>query len=84
MHPITWPLENDRAPPFADLPVGALPAASGRQVRFTGTSVFQIEHGKIVEEIGKEGALLALQQLDFLAKPNESYTKLYEADKKFA
>lgn len=71
-------------PAFADLPVGALPAASGRQVRFTGTSVFRIENGKIVEEIGEEGALLALQQLDLLDKPNESYVKLYEAEKKSA
>ncbi|MNY75853.1 SnoaL-like polyketide cyclase [compost metagenome] len=61
-----------------------MPAASGRQVRFTGTSVFRIENGKIVEEIGEEGALLALQQLDLLAKPNESYVKLYEAEKKSA
>ena len=71
-------------PAFADLPVGALPAASGRQVRFTGTSVFRIENGKIVEEIGEEGALLALQQLGLLTAPNDSYVKLYEADKQHA
>ena len=65
-------------PAFADLPVGALPAASGRQVRFTGTTVFRIENGKIVEEIGEEGALLALQQLNLIAPPNASYLELYD------
>jgi predicted ester cyclase len=50
-------------PAFSALPVGSLPAASGRKMRFTGTTVFRIEDGKIVEEIGEEGALTALQQL---------------------
>lgn len=67
-------------PAFADLPVGALPAASGKKIRFTGTSVFRIENGKIAEEIGEEGALLALQQLDLVAQPNTTYTEKYEAE----
>lgn len=50
-------------PAFSDLPVGSLPAASGRKVLFTGTTVFKIVDGKILEEIGEEGALTALQQL---------------------
>jgi predicted ester cyclase len=50
-------------PAFADLPMGALPANSGRRMLFTGTTVFRIKNGKIVEEIGEEGALTALQQL---------------------
>lgn len=41
---------------FSDLPVGSLPAASGRKIRFTGTTVFRIENGKIAEEIGEEGS----------------------------
>ena len=51
---------------FSDLPIGALPEASGRSMRFTGTKVFRIENGKIVEEIGEEGAMTALQQLGLL------------------
>lgn len=50
-------------PAFSDLPVGSLPAASGRTMRFTGTTVFKIIDGKIHEEIGEEGALTALQGL---------------------
>ncbi|MBS0450026.1 MAG: ester cyclase [Proteobacteria bacterium] len=67
-------------PAFSDLPVGKLPAASGKKIRFTGTSVFRIENGKIVEEIGEEGALVALQQLDLVSQPNESYAEKYEAE----
>jgi len=55
-------------PAFSDLPIGALPEASGRTMRFTGTTVFRIENGKIAEEIGEEGALTALQQLGLLPK----------------
>jgi hypothetical protein len=36
-------------------------------MRFTGTTVFLIENGKIVEEIGEEGALTALQQLELVS-----------------
>lgn len=53
-------------PAFDDLPFGALPAASGRTMRFTGTTVFRLENGKIAEEIGEESALTALQQLGLL------------------
>lgn len=67
-------------PAFSDLPVGKLPAASGKKIRFTGTSVFRIENGKIAEEIGEEGALVALQQLDLVSQPNKSYTEKYEAE----
>ena len=50
-------------PAFRDLPIGELPANSGKKMRFTGTSVFRLQDGKIVEEIGEEGALTALQHL---------------------
>ena len=48
---------------FSALPVGSLPAATGKAIRFTGTTVFHIVNGKVKEEIGEEGALTALQQL---------------------
>jgi hypothetical protein len=37
---------------------------------FTGTTVFRIENGKIVEEIGEEGAQTALQQLELCPSGN--------------
>jgi predicted ester cyclase len=50
-------------PAFGALPVGSLPAATGKAIRFTGTTVYHIVDGKVKEEIGEEGALTALQQL---------------------
>jgi len=43
-----------------------LPAATGRKMRFTGTTVLRIEGGKIVEEIGLDDGLTALQQLGLI------------------
>lgn len=57
-------------PAFKDLPIGALPGGSGRKMKFTGTTVFRIVDGKIVEEIGEEGALTALQQLGLVPSGN--------------
>jgi predicted ester cyclase len=48
-------------PAFRDLPVGSLPASSGHKMKFTGTTVFRLKDGRIVEEIGEEGALTAAQ-----------------------
>jgi steroid delta-isomerase-like uncharacterized protein len=53
-------------PQFGALPLGSLPAASGKTMRFTGTTVFRIVDGKVEEEIGEEGALTALQDLGIL------------------
>jgi hypothetical protein len=39
-------------PAFADFLIGSLPAASGRKMHFTGTTVLRVENGKIAEEIG--------------------------------
>jgi len=53
-------------PSFGDFLIGALPAASGRKMRFTGTTVLRIENGKIAEEIGLDDGVTALQQLGLL------------------
>lgn len=51
-------------PAFNDLPVGALTEANtGKVMRFTGTSWLELKDGKIINELGQEGALTALQQL---------------------
>ena len=53
-------------PAFSDFLVGSLAAASGRKMRFTGTTVLRVENGKIAEEIGLDDGATALQQLGIL------------------
>ncbi len=53
---------------FDDMPIGALPAGTGKAMRFTGTSVLKVVDGLIVEEIGLDDGVTVLQQLD-LIKP---------------
>ena len=53
-------------PAFSDLLIGSLPAASGRKMRFTGTTVLRVENGKIAEEVGLDDGATALQQLGIL------------------
>ena len=53
-------------PAFSDFLVGALPEATGRTMRFTGTTVLRIEDGKITEEIGLDDGVTALQQLELI------------------
>ena len=50
-------------PAFSDFLAGSLPAASGRMMRFIGTTVLRVENGKIAEEIGLDDSVTALQQL---------------------
>jgi len=50
-------------PAFDDFLAGSLPAATGRKMHFTGTTVLRLENGKIAEEIGLDDALTALTQL---------------------
>ena len=45
---------------------GSLPAATGRKMQFTGTTVLRIENGKITEEIGLDDGVTALQQLGLI------------------
>jgi predicted ester cyclase len=53
-------------PAFSDFLVGGLPAATGRKMRFTGTTVLKVIDGKIVEEIGLDDGVTALTQLGLL------------------
>jgi predicted ester cyclase len=50
-------------PAFGDFLVGGLPPATGRTMRFTGTTVLKVIDGKIVEEIGLDDGLMAMTQL---------------------
>jgi O-6-methylguanine DNA methyltransferase len=53
-------------PAFSDFLMGSLPANSGRKMRFTGTTVLKLKDGKIVEEIGLDDGVTALQQLGLM------------------
>jgi predicted ester cyclase len=51
---------------FGDFLMGSLPAATGRKMRFTGTTVLKLEGGKIVSEIGLDDGVTALSQLGLI------------------
>jgi len=53
-------------PAFKDFLVGSLPAATGRKMRFTGTTVLRLKNGKIIEEIGLDDGVTALTQLGLI------------------
>ena len=53
-------------PAFADFLIGGLPAATGRRMRFTGTTVLKLRDGRIVEEIGLDDGVTALTQLGLI------------------
>src|ERR1700751_4014875 len=50
-------------PAFSDFLLGSLPAATGRKMRFTGTTVLKLVDGMIVSEIGLDDGVTALTQL---------------------
>jgi len=53
-------------PAFDDFLAGALPAASGRKMRFGGTTVIRVENRKVAEEIGLDDGVAALTQLGLI------------------
>ena len=55
-------------PAFGDFLIGSLPAATGRKMHFTGTTVLKLNDGKIVEEIGLDDGVTALQQLGLIVR----------------
>ena len=55
-------------PAFSDFLAGALPAATGRKMRFSGTTVIKVVNGKIAEEIGLDDGVTALTQLGILRR----------------
>jgi predicted ester cyclase len=59
---------------FDDIPIGSLPAGSGKTMRFTTTTVLKVENGLITEEIGLDDGVTVLQQLG-LIKPARPLTR---------
>jgi len=55
---------------FSDFLAGSLPAATGRKMHFTGTTVLKLKNGKIVEEIGLDDGVTALTQLGLMKPSN--------------
>lgn len=53
-------------PAFDDLPVGSLPANSGKRMEFTGTTVIKVRDGKIAEELGLDDGVTVLKQLGLI------------------
>ena len=51
---------------FSDFLIGSLPVATGRKMRFTGTTVLRIKNGKIAEEVGLDDGVTALTQLGLI------------------
>ena len=53
-------------PAFNDFLIGGLPAATGRKMHFTGTTVLKLINGKIVAEVGLDDGVTALTQLGLI------------------
>ena len=53
---------------FSDFLIGSLPAATGRKMHFTGTTVLKVVDGLIVEELGLDDGVTALTQLGLIKK----------------
>jgi predicted ester cyclase len=48
------------------MPIGTLPAGTGKTMRFRGTSVLKVVDGLIVEEVGLDDGVTVLQQLGLI------------------
>ena len=53
---------------FDDLPLGSLPAGTGKKMEFIGTTVLKIENGLISEEMGLDDGVTALKQLGLIVQ----------------
>jgi predicted ester cyclase len=53
---------------FDDMPIGALPANTGKTMRFTGITILKVNNGLITEEIGLDDGVTALQQLGLITE----------------
>ena len=51
---------------FDDMPIGSLPAGTGKTMHFTGTTVLKVENGLITEEVGLDNGVTVLRQLELI------------------
>jgi predicted ester cyclase len=61
-----WEGGTHTGPAFKDFLIGGIPAATGRKMRFTGTTVLKVIDGQIAEEVGLDDGVTALTQLGLL------------------
>lgn len=50
------------------MPIGSLPAGTGKTMRFTATTVLKVENGLITQEIGLDDGVTALNMLGLIPK----------------
>lgn len=53
-------------PAFDDIPVGSLPASTGKKIHFTGITVLKVQNGLITEELGLDDGVTVLKQLGLI------------------
>jgi len=53
---------------FDDMPIGSLPAGTGKTMRFTGTTVLKVENGLITQEVGLDDGVTVLRQLGLITE----------------
>jgi predicted ester cyclase len=51
---------------FDDMPLGTLPANTGKTMRFTGISILKVQNGLITEELGLDDGVSVLRQLGLI------------------
>ena len=61
-----WEAEGTHTGPAWELPIGVLPAGSGRTIRYTGIAVYRVRDGKIIEEYGEGDYLGVVRQLGLI------------------
>jgi steroid delta-isomerase-like uncharacterized protein len=61
-----WEGGGTHTGPAWELSVGTLPANSGTTVRYTGTTVYRVREGRILEEYGQADYVSVLQQLGLI------------------
>ena len=65
---------------FDDLAVGKLSKSNtGKEIYFSGITIFTLKDGKITREIAEEGGLTVLQQLGLVPQPNPGKEIKYDA-----
>lgn len=53
---------------FSDNPFKKeIPANSGKRIEFSGTTIYEIENGKVLSEVGQEEAINVAMQLGLIA-----------------
>jgi predicted ester cyclase len=50
------------------MPIGSLPAGTGKTMHFTGITVLKVENGLITEEVGLDDGVAVLRQLGLITE----------------